>query len=151
MVLYNGNGGTRYFGTVLPSGDGLVRNSLTTSSGTVFGVTVTVTVTDIGDTRYTVLNYPATTCRNGCLENGGFTNDPDGIALIAPDGSVREFLSYEGSFTATNGLASGHTSVDVGVSESGFDGASPILSLQRNIITGVWEGPRVNTKGGPNN
>ncbi len=48
------------------------------------------------------------------LQNGS----PDGIALVAADNSVVQFLSYEGSFTATNGPASGMISADVGVSES---------------------------------
>lgn len=48
------------------------------------------------------------------LQNGG----PDGLALVAADNSVVQFLSYEGTFTASNGPASGMTSTDVGVSES---------------------------------
>jgi hypothetical protein len=42
---------------------------------------------------------------------------PDGIALVNPSGKVIQFLSYEGSFTATNGPALGMTSTDIGVSE----------------------------------
>ena len=46
------------------------------------------------------------------IQNGS----PDGIALV--NGStVLEFISYEGTFTATNGPATGMTSTDVGVSE----------------------------------
>jgi len=48
------------------------------------------------------------------MQNGG----PDGFALVDDSGTVVEFLSYEGSFMATNGPASGMTSTDVGVSES---------------------------------
>ena len=47
------------------------------------------------------------------IQNGA----PDGIVL-AENGTVVQFLSYEGSFTATNGIASGMTSLDIGVSES---------------------------------
>lgn len=48
------------------------------------------------------------------LQNGA----PDGVALI--DNSVLiEFLSYEGNFTASNGVASGIMSTDIMVSESG--------------------------------
>ena len=47
------------------------------------------------------------------LQNGA----PDGFALIDPSDNVVQFLSYEGSFTATNGFANGMTSTDVGVSE----------------------------------
>jgi len=47
------------------------------------------------------------------MQNGS----PDGLALVDPEGMVVEFLSYEGSFTASNGPASGMTSLDIGVSE----------------------------------
>ena len=47
------------------------------------------------------------------IQNGA----PDGFALVV-DGAVSEFLSYEGSFTATAGPANGLTSVDVGVGQS---------------------------------
>ncbi len=48
------------------------------------------------------------------LQNGG----PDGIALIDATGSVVQFLSYEGTFSATDGPAVGMTSTSVGVSET---------------------------------
>lgn len=54
------------------------------------------------------------------LQNGNTANnEPDGIALLRPDGSVAEFISYEGSFTAAAGPAAGQTSIDVGVVEDG--------------------------------
>lgn len=59
------------------------------------------------------------------LQNGG----PDGIALVDADGNVVEFLSYEGTFTATEGPADGQTSTDIGVSEGG--GTQVGFSLQR--------------------
>lgn len=50
----------------------------------------------------------------GGIQNGA----PDGLALV--DGSsVLQFLSYEGSFTATDGPAAGLVSTDIGVSQSG--------------------------------
>src|SRR5262249_27456867 len=49
------------------------------------------------------------------LQNGS----PDGFALVGPSGNVVQFLSYEGTFAATNGPAQGLTSTDVGVSEPG--------------------------------
>lgn len=58
------------------------------------------------------------------IQNGS----PDGVALVAPGNQVVQFLSYEGRFTATNGPASGLTSTDIGVAESGGD--APGLSLQ---------------------
>ena len=49
---------------------------------------------------------------------GGLQNGPDGIALVDDGDNVIQFLSYEGSFTATDGPAIGLTSTDIGVSES---------------------------------
>jgi hypothetical protein len=49
--------------------------------------------------------------------NGLQNGSPDGIALLNGS-SVIQFLSYEGTFTATNGPAVGMTSTDIGVSES---------------------------------
>lgn len=47
------------------------------------------------------------------IQNGS----PDGIALTI-DGEVKEFISYEGAFTATNGPALGQPSTDIGVSQN---------------------------------
>jgi endonuclease I/methionine-rich copper-binding protein CopC len=54
------------------------------------------------------------------LQNGA----PDGIALVNGSGQVIQFLSYEGTFIATNGPAMGMNSVDIGVSENGTTGAA---------------------------
>jgi len=54
---------------------------------------------------------------------------PDGIALVN-NGTVVQFLSYEGSFLATNGPASGLTSTDIGVLETGSAAEPAGLSLQ---------------------
>jgi hypothetical protein len=59
------------------------------------------------------------------LQNGG----PDGIALVDLSTGVLELLSYEGSFTATNGPASGMTSTSIGVSESSATLAGTSLQL----------------------
>ncbi len=48
------------------------------------------------------------------LQNGG----PDGLALVDASGSVVQFISYEGTFTATDGAAAGMQSEDIGVSET---------------------------------
>ena len=45
-------------------------------------------------------------------------NGNDGFALVDPLGTVVEFISYEGSFTASGGPADGLTAVDVGVNET---------------------------------
>ena len=92
------------------------------------------------------------TCTNGRgvlvfsatgLQNG----DKDGFALVNAAGQVVEFLSYEGSFTATNGPAAGMTSTDVGVSQASTTPAG--RSLQR-AGNGVWFGPSTHTFGACN-
>ena len=47
------------------------------------------------------------------IQNGS----PDGVALIDNEGELRQFLSYEGSFTATEGAALGEKSIDIGIHE----------------------------------
>lgn len=44
------------------------------------------------------------------LQNGA----PDGVALVDTDGNVVQTLGYEGSFTATQGIASGGSFTDIG-------------------------------------
>ena len=62
---------------------------------------------------------------------------PDRMAL-AYDWTVIEFLSYEGTFSASNGTAEGLTAYDIGVSEPEFGLAG--YFLQRNI-DGTWFDP----------
>ena len=70
------------------------------------------------------------------IQNGGLNSDePDGFALVHGT-TVVQFLSYEGTFTATDGPAAGLTSTDVGVDE--VTSASATQSLQLNT-SGVWE------------
>ena len=72
-----------------------------------------------------VINYPPDGIQNGA---------PDGIALVNPFGEVLEFLSYEGVFTATSGIAQGTTSTDILASQTN---AAVGTSLQRNSV-GLW-------------
>ncbi|MCK0168576.1 ExeM/NucH family extracellular endonuclease [Jannaschia sp. S6380] len=77
------------------------------------------------------------------LQNGS----PDGIALVAPDGTVAEFLSYEGSLTAVGGPADGLTSTDIGVAEGSDTAIGQSLQLQED---GTWAGPQEATRDGAN-
>ncbi|HEY1121602.1 MAG TPA: endonuclease/exonuclease/phosphatase family protein [Haloferula sp.] len=52
----------------------------------------------------------------------GIQNDIDGFAVVA-GGVVQDFISYEGSFMATNGPANGMTSTNIGVSQTGSETA----------------------------
>ncbi len=84
------------------------------------------------------------------LQNGA----PDGMALVDPAGMVIQFLSYEGTITATAGPANGMTSTDIGVAETG---TTPIgSSLHLTGMDGcapadfTWTGPAPATPGTKN-
>lgn len=82
------------------------------------------------------------------IQNGG----PDGMSL-SYDGDLIQFLSYEGSFTATDGVASGETSTDIGVSESGSTLAGESLQLCCNgtqYSDMTWQSAATETKGSVN-
>ncbi|UJH91349.1 lamin tail domain-containing protein [Antarcticibacterium sp. 1MA-6-2] len=59
------------------------------------------------------------------IQNGA----PDGLALVNAEGVVVQFLSYEGTMTATDGPAAGMTSTDIGVAQSGSDPVGHSLQL----------------------
>lgn len=66
--------------------------------------------------------YPSNGIQNGVA---------DGVALIAPDGTVIELISYEGTFTAAAGTpAAGITSTDIGVAEEPAPAAGQSLQLK---------------------
>ena len=73
------------------------------------------------------------------LQNGA----PDGVALVDDTGGVVEFLSYEGSFDATDGPAVGLTSIDIVVSETSTTPVGESLQL----IDGAWSGPVAESPG----
>ena len=80
------------------------------------------------------------------MQNGA----PDGLALVNGLGEVVQFLSYEGSFTATDGAATGLTSTDVGVSETSTTpvGHSLQLSGSGSVYADfTWSPASANTSG----
>lgn len=91
--------------------------------------------------------------QNGCgvisiafsgIQNGA----PDGLALVDDSNSVIQFLSYEGSFTATDGPANGMISVDIGVSETGTTPVGYSLQLTgsgANYEDFSWAAPMTDT------
>ncbi len=99
LTLYNGSGGAPYTATGAAV---TAPASITCGSGTASVV---------------VFTEPG-------LQNGA----PDGIALVGPSNAVVQFLSYEGSFTASGGPANGMTSTDIGVAET--NSTAPGTSLQ---------------------
>ncbi|BBL57424.1 ExeM/NucH family extracellular endonuclease [Methylomonas koyamae] len=70
--------------------------------------------------------FGSVSCAISGLQNGA----PDGIALVDAGNALVQFLSYEGTFTASNGPANGMTSVDIGVSQSGSGAAGQSLQLK---------------------
>ena len=83
------------------------------------------------------------------LQNGG----PDGIALIDPQGAIVEFLSYEGTFTATDGPAAGVTPTDIGVSENSATAIGQSLQLGGTGAAAgafAWQAALAETPGAPN-
>lgn len=85
--------------------------------------------------------------------NGIQNGSPDGIALVDSTGTVIQFLSYEGSFTAADWPAVGVTSVDIGIAESS---ATPVGASLGLIGTGsnysdfVWAALDSSSFGGIN-
>ena len=92
VYLYNGSDGGQYGSTVSTFTQGATQNGFTVYSALVSGI-----------------------------QNG----NPDGLALVSggsagtvvASGGVKQFLSYEGTFAATDGPANGLTSTDIGVRE----------------------------------
>jgi predicted extracellular nuclease len=109
------------------------------SGGAVYGAAVRQTLPAVTGPGVAVVDYPVDGVQNGA---------PDGMALVRPDGTVAEFLSYEGTFTAAGGPADGMASTDIGVSENGVpEGQS--LSRRYNTETQQlqWFGPADNSHG----
>lgn len=83
------------------------------------------------------------------LQNGA----PDGFALADASDNLIEFLSYEGSFTASGGVADGATSTDVGVSEPSNNPVGWSLQLAGSGNTAAdfsWQAPQPATPGAIN-
>jgi hypothetical protein len=129
-----------------PAGTDLTGWSLLAYNGSGGGSYATVvldgnTIPNEGGSGFGTLFFPIANLQNG---------SPDGIALF--DGTNVQFLSYEGSFTATGGPAAGLTSTDIGVSEPG----SPIGESLQLIGTGslasdfTWTGPVAESPGAIN-
>jgi endonuclease I/chitodextrinase len=84
------------------------------------------------------------------LQNGG----SDALALIDNNGNVIQFLSYEGTMTATNGAAAGMTSTDIGVAENSSTNRNHSLQLSgsgKQYSDFTWQSPASKTQGTMNN
>lgn len=127
VVLYNGNNGASYDTKTLDL--------------------FTVGVTTNGYTFYHY-NY---TANGGSIQNGA----PDGMALSYQTSLISgQWLSYEGTFAATDGPASGLTSVDIGVAEVGTTPVGQSLQLTGSgagYSEFAWLPPATATPGQLNN
>jgi subtilisin-like proprotein convertase family protein/endonuclease/exonuclease/phosphatase family metal-dependent hydrolase len=80
---------------------------------------------------------------------GGLENDMSGFALVLRETQVVHFISYGGSFNASNGPAAGMTSLDIGLLQTN----SPVgQSLQltgagTNFYQFAWTGPTAASTG----
>jgi predicted extracellular nuclease len=111
--------------------------------GTVYNTaTLSGTIPDLGDGYgVVVVNYATNGIQNG---------SPDGIALVDNADNVIQFLSYEGTFAATNGPANGMTSVDIGVEEVSSTPVGDSLQLTGTGLSYAdftWTGPIQSTFG----
>lgn len=90
-------------------------------------------------------DYPSNGIQNG---------SPDGVA-ISYQGTLidGQFLSYEGTMTATDGPANGVTSTDIGVSENNADIGTSLQLAGTGTAYGdfTWQGSAPETKGDLNN
>jgi predicted extracellular nuclease len=130
LVRYNGANGQVY---TTPAADPAGSDTL---SGT---------IPDLGGGYgVVVVNY---------LVNGLQNGSPDGITLVDASNNVIQFLSYEGTFTATDGPAVGQSSTDIGVSEDGTGAVGDSLQLTGSGTTYedfTWSDPSPNTFGAVN-
>ena len=97
-------------------------------------------VSDLGE------GYGVVTIFKSGIEDG----DPDGIALVDDTNTVVQFISYDGSFTATDGPANGLTSSDIGVSESDTIPIGQSLQLTGSSPNFSWVAAATNTFGAEN-
>ena len=104
------------------------------------GVYESVSLADITPTSDGTYDYYVATVSG--IQNGS----PDGVALADGDDLI-EFLSYEGVLTATEGVANGEISTDIGVFEASSTAAG--TSLQRNE-DGSWAPSAPETPGKEN-
>lgn len=82
------------------------------------------------------------------LSGSAFQGGLDGFALVDPSNNVIEFLTYGGTFTATNGPANGSLSTDIGTTEPP---SAPVNSSVQKSGASSWTyGAGFNTFGACN-
>ena len=114
---------------VLYNGSGGAAYSTTTLAGLIGN--------DCNGRGVIAVTYPQDGIQNG---------SPDGFALVNAQNEVVEFLSYEGTMTASDGPAAGRLSTDIGVSETSVAYGTS-LSRREN---GTWQSAATATFGACN-
>jgi endonuclease I len=126
----------------------VLYNGSTSSAATTYSdraLSTANTSATCGSKQIKVLTYPTDGVQNG---------SNDAIALVDGNGTVVQFLSYEGTATASNGPAQGMTSVDIGVSETNSTAAGTSLQLSgsgSDYGQFAWQGSATQTFGACNN
>lgn len=151
-IHYDNTGGDvgEFFEVAAPIGEDLTGWSVALYNGNDGGTYNTLdlsgkTLVEDGNYAFLAIYLPS----NG-LQNGS----PDGLALVDNNGITVQFLSYEGTFDATNGPAIGLTSTDIGVTEPS---TTPVgFSLQLSGTGSVysdftWLAPDAETPDAANN
>ena len=119
ISLYNGSNGTAYASTTADT------------LGAAFSTGVA-----INSMLYDLFVWEPSSIQNG---------EPDGIAVTSASGRS-QFISYEGTLTAVEGIVEGVLSTDVGVSERGDTAIGSSISF----IDGDWVITETNTRGQAN-
>ncbi len=132
-----------------PAGEDLTGWSIVRyngANGLMYGTsTLSGTIPDLGSSGFGVVSvlYPVDGIQNGA---------PDGIALV-DNGTLVQFLSYEGTLTATDGPANTVTSTDIGVAEASTTPVGQSLQLAGSGSTYgdfTWSTPGAGTRGSAN-
>lgn len=151
---YDNTGGdtNEFVEIILEPGEDIADFSVQLYNGSDGGVYGTISSSDftLGSSSNGLSVYTSLGSIIPSIQNG----TPDGLALIESgmvdiSGGVAQFLSYEGSFTATDGVANGLTSTDIGVSEppSAVGESLQLSGVGLNYSDFVWNSPAPNTSG----
>ena len=130
-----------------PAGTDLTGWSVVLYNGSDGGVDKTIALSGTIDDEGS--GFGALSFARAGIQNGA----PDGLALVNAGGEVLQFLSYEGTFTATGGPADGMTSEDIGVDEQPAPPAGQSLQLKGTGTTYedfAWAEPTPESPGSVN-
>lgn len=100
----------------------------------------------------TAYSFGGSTFQIYSWQPGSIQNGPDGMSLDY-NGSVIQFLSYGGSFAATDGPANGLTATDIGLTESSSTLSTESLGLSGSGLDYdhfTWAGPNTSSFGNVN-